>query len=274
MVEIAGSGTTFVEGQTKVGFGTSVVSARRVWVLSPTRLLVNVSVASSSPLIATTVSVSTGLQMIAQPFAFQVQGANPGLLAVSSQVIHGRTRRPGAQAGDPAVVSVANLPSGTVAITLNDLPARILGIDGKEITFEVPAGLSAGPAVLRLRSGGDTSLPVVIAIEPPSPVISSVVSSGGFRVEANRPARPGDVLTLVVSGLAGTSETVATSRVRVAGGDLQHEVVQVTPSPSQPGAYHVLFILSPTTPVSAPASLTVSIDGRNSLPVSVPVRGS
>jgi uncharacterized protein (TIGR03437 family) len=272
MVEIIGSGTNFIEGQTSVGFGTSDLSARRVWVLSPTRLLVNVKAASSAPLIATTVSVTTGLHVITQPFAFQVQAANPVLPVVNSKVLHGRTRKQVVQAGEPAIVTVSNLASGTVSITLNDIPARILAVEGSEIRFEVPAGISPGPAVLRLRSGGETSLPVVIAIEPPSPVISGALSSGGFAVDANRPARPGDLLTLVVTGLSGRGEAVPAARVHVTGGDLEHQVVQVVPAASQPGAHQVLFILSPLTPLSGPVNLTVSINDRASLPISVPVR--
>ena len=56
--------TRFADGQTIVGFGSSDILVRRVWVLSPTRLLANVSVAPTAPPFTNTqVSILTGFQM-------------------------------------------------------------------------------------------------------------------------------------------------------------------------------------------------------------------
>jgi hypothetical protein len=70
VVDVVGSGTNFIDGQTVVGFGTSDVLVKKVTVLSPTHLtaLVNANVSWSTY----TISVTTGLNVISQSQGSQV----------------------------------------------------------------------------------------------------------------------------------------------------------------------------------------------------------
>jgi hypothetical protein len=64
VVDVVGTGTNFVDGQTVVGFGTSDVLVKKVTVLSPTHLtvLVNANVTWSTY----NITVTTGLNLLAQ----------------------------------------------------------------------------------------------------------------------------------------------------------------------------------------------------------------
>ncbi len=274
MVELTLTGAQFVEGQTRVGFGTSDIATKRLWVLSPTKLLVNVAIAPSAAQVATTVSVATGLQVVTQPFGFQVQPPNPRLPVIHSQIINSATGLPGAQAGVSASIMVSNLPAGPVTLTLNDTPVTLLSTSANQITFQVPSGTRPGPAVLRLQAGGETSLPIAIGIDPVSSSISSVVTSGGSVVDTSRPARPGDLLSAVVSGFAESGSSIETSRVCVTAAGIDQQVVQVSPSKGQGNAHQVQFFLSPSTPASGTVTLVIWVDGRQSLPFTLAVRRS
>ena len=72
-VEINGINTNFVDGQVTVGFGSNDVTVRRLWVLSPTRLIANVSVAPGAAIGASEISVISGLQVIPNAGIFQTQ---------------------------------------------------------------------------------------------------------------------------------------------------------------------------------------------------------
>jgi hypothetical protein len=74
-VDVVGTNTNFVAGQTIVGFGTSDVVVNQVTVLSPNHLSVqvtpNVTVATSG------INVTTGLGVISQALGNQITTANP-----------------------------------------------------------------------------------------------------------------------------------------------------------------------------------------------------
>ena len=72
------SNTQFVDGQTTVGVGSSDITVRRVWVLSPNHLWANVVVAPNAAPGAYTATVLTGFQLAPQQFAFQVLRASAG----------------------------------------------------------------------------------------------------------------------------------------------------------------------------------------------------
>ena len=76
MVDITATNTNFVHGQVTVGFGTSDIEVRRVWVLSPTQLVADVVVANNAAVGAWPVNVISGFQVAEQPAAFQIQPPN------------------------------------------------------------------------------------------------------------------------------------------------------------------------------------------------------
>ncbi|MEO8661998.1 MAG: carboxypeptidase regulatory-like domain-containing protein, partial [Bryobacteraceae bacterium] len=75
-IEINASGGNFAQGDTRVGFGTSDLLVRKIWVFSPTRLLAEVSVAPGAQSSTSTVTVVTGLRHFYQTYSFSVQQPN------------------------------------------------------------------------------------------------------------------------------------------------------------------------------------------------------
>ena len=77
---------SFTDKQVTVGLGSFDVSVDRVWVVSPTHLIANVTVASGAALGASEASVITGFQAASQKLALQTLPANPAQPSVLSVV--------------------------------------------------------------------------------------------------------------------------------------------------------------------------------------------
>ena len=268
MVEISGANTNFAEGQTVVGFGSSDVVVRRVWVLSPTRLRAQVGVRPLAVSLPTLVSVVSGFQIATQPAGFLVTALNPRLLVVNPQLVNPATGQASVYPGGPAVVQVANLvPASGIAgplLFLNDQPVPVSSLAPGQVGFTIPAGFPTGPALLRLQYGPEPVYPVIVNIESSPPVILAV-TTGTQPVDATRPVRPGDYLVVVVSGLAELGATVAPERVRITVGSIEHTALAVALATVPSTAHQILFVLSSAIPTGQ-HPLTVSLNGRTSAP--------
>lgn len=265
MIEVNGLNTRFSE-DTHLGFGTADVSVRRLWVLSPTRLVANVAVAASAAPTPASLTVMTGLQLFTQPFAFQVQPANPRLPAVSSQLLNPTTGRASVYPGGPAVISGSNFSTtpGSLTVTLNGNPVPVQSVAPGQITIQIPASVAVGVAVLQVESAGEASYPVAVAIDPAPPIITAVINASAGAT--SRAARAGDLIVLTVSGLGEPGVAVAPAAVRITVGGVEHQALSVTPGP-QPDTHVVVFMLGAGVPPGPQTALTVSLDQRTSLPV-------
>jgi uncharacterized protein (TIGR03437 family) len=270
MIEVDGVNTNFVSGETQLGFGSSDVAVKRLWVLSPTRLRAEVQVASSAPETTTMVTVTSGFQVISQPDAFQILPANPDAVTVNSTLVDPANGRASVYPGGAAVLSVSHLPEGSAPVVmLNDAPVTVVETAEDHITFQVPADMAVGLAVLRLADGeSDLVRPIAVAIDPPPPVVVGV-SSSSQAVDADHPANPGDLLTVLVTGLGDAGAEVASDRVVVNVGGVDHKPIgAITASDDAPELHKIQIVLSADVP-GGPQPLTVSIDGRTSAPYSL-----
>jgi uncharacterized protein (TIGR03437 family) len=276
MVEVNGINTRFAEGQTIVGFGSSDILVRRVWVLGPTRLLANVSVAPTAPpFTATQVSILTGFQMFTQAFGFQILPANPRQPAISLPLANAAPGQSGTYPGAAVVINGTNLAlaPGSTTVSLNDQPAQVLASSANQVTFVVPAGMQPGPAILRLGNGAESALPVVVQIDSVPPVIASVSSQAYTAVDADNPARAGETLNLYLLGL-DPSAVAAPHRIKVNEDGAELTAVAVMPVHGQANMYQVQVTLSPAV-TGAQVQVTVSVEGASpSNPVFIPVRGA
>lgn len=264
MIEITGINTNFVDRQVEVGFGSADVVVKDFWVVSPTRILANVYVSPAAVTSALTLQVVSGLQNLTQPAALIPMPANPRQWSLQSVSL---------AAGTAATITVNGPPlpaAGVLVLTLNDQRLTVTGVAGNQVTFQVPSGLPAGPAVMRLGSGNEASLPVVVSIEPPPPQILGALTPLGAFIDANRPARPGEVLNLVVSNLGDNGAAVAVNRVTINVGGVDHAPSAIAPL-NGAGGHQVTFTLSGSVANGAMAT-TVAIDGRVSAPWTMQVR--
>ncbi len=270
LIEVNGVNTGFQEGQTALGFGSSDIVVRRLWVASPTRILASVFVPAASAPAMTAVTVATGLRLLSNSAGFQVQPNNPRQISLQVAAVEGAASS--FLPGTPATIQVSNLPANLnpalLTVTLNDRPLTILSVATGRITFQVPAGTAPGTAILRVQIPGEQSLPILVAIDLPPPVVTAAFAQPNTPIDSGRAARPGELLSLVVSGLAEPGAAVAPSRLRITVGGIEHQAQQVTPSGN---SHQVQFFLG-TTVAAGPQQLVVAVDSRNSTPFLLAVR--
>jgi len=168
LVEITGTSGNFVEGQTMVGFGSSDVQVRRAWVVAPNKVWANVWVAPNASITQVIATVITGFQVITQPFAVQIAPLNSRTPVLSSQLATATaattlsSTASGAFPGASVTLAGSNL--GGVSVTVADRPATVLNTSASQVTFAIPLGLAAGPAIVKVSNGLETSS-IVIPIE-------------------------------------------------------------------------------------------------------------
>ena len=162
------------------------------------------------------------------------------------------------------ILSGANLSNAN--ITVGDRQAAILSANSSQVTFVIPQGLPTGPAALKFTNGADT-VAIVIQIDPTPPNVQSVAGVDNLTINASRPARPGDVLNVLVSGLANGSVAPDPKHVQVSIAGVNHSPLGILPVGA---AHQVQVVLSPAV-VSGQVPLTVSTDGRGSSAYYMPV---
>lgn len=270
-IEIDAANGNFVQDDTRVGFGSSDLLVRKVWVFSPARLLAEVSVAPGAQAANTTVTVTTGLRHYFQPYSFSILPPNPGQISLSIPA-------PAAGAnwvypGGDVTVTALNLPSPAPPLTayLGGTAAPILAVNGNQVTFQVPPGFGTGLAVVDLQAGSNFSIPALVMVEAPPPVIAGVFADPVTSVSALHPALTGQTLTLVVYGLAPQGTAVAASRVRVLINGMDQAMGSVSPISGTP-AFVVTFTVSPTAASGSPQPLVVMVDSHASAPFFIQVQ--
>ena len=272
MVEIDGVNTAFIDGQTVIGFGSSDVAIRQIWVTGPNRLLANVSINPGAALTSTTLTVSTGLQLLSIPQAFLITAAPAKLVAMTPPVMNAATNTVGAPAGGTALVNVPNLTaaSGAVALTVGGQAAAVLSAANGQVTFQVPANLPLGPAVVQMQTqAGDAVAPIVMSITPPPPAISAVYSAPSVVADSSHPAHPGNIIGVLVSGLPAAVLTADPSTVKltVSGVD-----IPAFSTGSLGNGTLIQAVLPSTVATGAQVPLTVSYAGLVSAPVQIPIQ--
>jgi uncharacterized protein (TIGR03437 family) len=267
MLQIDVTGDTFLEGQTLIGFGNSDILVRHISVVSPTRILANVAVTPGAQPGTAQLSVVSGLRMMAQQFAFQV---NPPAKTfwLSSNIVNAQTGDPGVRPSSAATLTVGEGPSGlnssNVSLFLSDRSIPITSVTGNQITFNIPSGTAPGPYVLRIEANGERSLPILMIVEPPPPKILSASSDSG----ESTPLRAGQLIALKVSDSESAGSVLDLSRVEVKLAGIAVKVAQIL---EQQDVHKLLVYVPDSTPAGEDVPLTVSIDSRTSDPISVDV---
>jgi len=269
LVDIAGVNTEFADGYMSVGFGSSDVLVRDVWVLSPTHVQVNVQVADNAQPGSSYATVISGFQAISQPDAFQIGAAVPDAPVVEPTLINAVWLPSGVYPGSIASLFGLNLGGAQTTVTINNQSATILYASPTQINLVVPASLQPGPAILRLNNGTTNAYPVVVVIGPAPPSITAVESASSVNISATNPAHPGDVLNVQVTGLAPAGTSVVPGRVHVTAGGLDMLASTITELNTTTDV--IQFKLDPNVAPGAQVPLTISIDGKTSLPVYIQI---
>jgi uncharacterized protein (TIGR03437 family) len=274
MIEISATNVTFVPGLTRVGFGSSDVVVKDLWVVSPTLARANVYVMPNAPQAATLVSLVSGFQMASLPSGFHVQ-APAGSPTLDSDVVNVTFPGVPIYPGATAIITVANLPTEIAApvftLSLNDRPAQIASLQGDKLTFQVPEDLLPGPAIVRLEVDGIAVPPVFVRIEPAPPVIVAILD-GDTVVDVTHPARLGYSLVVVASHAGEDGAEVAEERVKLTIGGIEHVLNSAAqPVADHPELHQFETVLSPLLEPSTEIPVVISVDGRSSQPALITV---
>lgn len=248
-IDITGVNTHFAAGDTKVGFGSSDIFVRKIFVLSPTHLLANVSVPGGTALATTEATVMTGFEEVVLPLSFRVDAQIPGKPAPYPVLFNAV---PGQQGTFPGAIMTLygwnmQAAGSTAVITFNGEAAQLLYSSPGQINLVVPNDLPPGPAMLMIQSGSDSSYPVAMPIDPPEPVITDVSISG-------------KQVTVSLTGFPADSRKIAPSRLTISVGGVTLPATQAITGGS---TTRVTFTLTSDVPSGA-QPLIVYIDGRSS----------
>lgn len=272
-IDIEGVNTNFIDGMMGVGYGSSDVLVRGLWVLSPTHALVNVQVSPNAPAGAIGATVMSGFQVAAEPVALQIAAQNATLPVVDPALVNAVWAPSGVFPGSTANVNGLNLGGSQTAITIGGQAANILNVTATQVTFVVPPSLKAGPAFLKLNNGTANAYPVVVTIVSTPPVITAVQNAAGAAVVASTAPQPGNQITLLVTGLGAAGTTIDPTTVQVTVGGVTR-MAAVVSEVGTTSTYQVQFTLEPSVPTGAQIPVTISVNGRTSLPVYIPINPS
>jgi len=251
-VEISGFNTNFTTGLTSVGFGSSDILVRQMWVLDLGHLLVDISVAASAPSTLTSVSVATGDQLATLSTSFQILAANPGQVGLHTPVVNQLTGLAGVPAGGVALINTSGMPqnlSGWQLLIGGQTASFSVGTGG-QIAALVPPGLLTGPMLVELISPNGASIPpILMQVDPPPPVITAAIPSGGSLAKGGASSFPsGAAVTLTVNGLAVNGVYPLPANVQISVGGAAAPALSVAPIASQPGSCTIQFALPNNLP--------------------------
>ncbi len=281
VVDITGTGFTFTKGLTTVGFGTTDIVVRHVFVLSAGHLQADVSISPNAALSNPDVSVMAGFQLATAPAGFHITAPVTGLPAAIPILTNALPGLTGAYAG--AVVALygsnlaaPNLPPGVnPVLTFNGQAATLLYSSATQINLQIPQSLASGPSTLNLNNGVANAYPVVVNIDPQPAGIAAIQNSSGAYIDAANPAIQGDLLIVTLTnfntGAAQNATAIAPSRVQISVGGTLHNPLPNPITPFAPGSYQISFLLNANEAVGTSQPLIVYLDGRSSYPATIPV---
>ncbi|MBV9401725.1 MAG: matrixin family metalloprotease [Bryobacterales bacterium] len=265
MIEIDATGMNFQGANVSVGFGSSDITVKQMWVAGPGRLLMNISVSGQAQAGSVQVTVACGLELVDLKTVMQVLAANPRQISLHAPVLNQATGLPGIPAGGGAVVSTSGLPqaigSGWTLTVAGERSTPVLS--GGQLYFQVPNGIAVGPAAVQLTSPNGDQIPtVVMQIDPPPPVVIAAVNSVGVPIDTTHPVKQGDQVILTVAGLDDSSgNPPAISSVQINVGGMLHSPSAILAS-SIAGAVQIPFVLNSNVPYGPQQALTVGVGTR------------
>jgi len=268
MIDIFGNNTNFVSGQTVVGFGSSDIVVKDIFVVSPTWVRLNVSVNGGAQASSTNVSVATGLQLITAPSALQIAPAVAAQTTMRTPILNHATHLAGIPVGGIAEIHVDGLPANVTgwSLTIGNQPAQISIDPSGMMLAMVPFGLIPGPAQVQLNSPSGASVPpVLVQVDPPPPTISTALN-GGTPIDASHPVSGGSTITLLVGGLPdslGNLPDLSSIAVNFGGSD------QTPLSLTAAGVSPSIQVVVPQNIPPGPAQFTVRIGTRISAPYTI-----
>jgi hypothetical protein len=147
-------------------------------------------------------------------------------------------------------------------------------ISGPVLFLYAPADLPPGPVLVQVSYRGTALAPILFVVGAPNwpNILQAAAASSGLVYSDANPAFPGDSVALTVQSLADSLAPMDVSSIAVTVGGVAQTVTFVQQNNSTDTAT-VGFQLNPQNTVQAAESLplTVTYDGRVSVPVPLPI---
>ncbi len=214
--------------------------------------------------------------------AVNAASSAPGLVAGSLASIYGE-----GLANATAAASSLPLPTsmGGVTILINGAAAPLLFVSPGQVNLQVPWTTPSGTAALVAVMDGVPGNTITAPVRSALPGVFVVVNAAGQLVNADRPARAGDVLIVYATGLGAVTESQTTGRPAPASplastretpvvriGNVQGEILFAGLTPGFVGLYQLNTRLGAGTPAGAQTGLTVSVGSQTSPAVNIVTR--
>ena len=162
LMVISGVNTHFAPGETVIGFGSSDISVRGSWVVSPNMVIMNLTVNPAAQLGTTYITAATGLEIVTLPAVLAIVAPDPNQISMRVPILNAATGLAGIPSGGTALIATTGLPADLTGWTLSVGPfaAAFTADQNGVLSVQVPGGLgprSATGAVDRPRNsaGGD-----------------------------------------------------------------------------------------------------------------------
>lgn len=284
MIQINGSNTNFNAQTTLVGFGSSDIVVKQVYVVSSTEIQVNVEVNSGAPVTITNLTVTTGLQTatfsadLGTGAGLQIVSPIAGQISLVAPVLSAATLMAGVSGNGVALINVnPPLPPSVTGstspgwiLTIGNQPAAWSVVNGV-INAVVPGGLPMGAALVQLTSPtGAITLPIFMKIDAPPPVIGTILNAAVAVVSSTTQVHPGDILIVNVSNFGDGITSVSIPNIRVTldavngQGGISVPVLALASNDSS-----IQVQIPSSAPNNAASPLTVGIGTRVSAPVNL-----
>ncbi len=263
------SGANFDAWAPSLNFGSSDISVRQIWRISPNRALAQVLISPQAQAGPLNLTISQGLLVNTSAAGFQVlPNARPVYLALS-QLPKGAIYAGGVLTL-PVVNAPPNLQPSSFSVSIADRTAQIIGYQNGQLTIQLPTGMAPGPAIMQTYVDGVSALPAVIVVDMPPPIILGAQTVSGTAITSANPVRPGDSIQLVVAGLLESNMIPETSRLRVTSAGADHSIQSVIANPQQPGTHIVQISISAPPQGTSPLGIVLEMDARVSSAFGLP----
>jgi uncharacterized protein (TIGR03437 family) len=262
-VDIEGTNTNFVQGRTAIGFGTHDVVVRNTFVLSPTHVVVDVSIPEGAAQITTPVTALTDFQLIEDTPAFQIQAPQAGLPAAVPILFNAVPTESGSFVGALVTIYGLNLTDAnndTPTVTFNGISAPLVYVSATQLNLTIPSGLGSGLATLLVNNTQQTSFPTIVNIAPPQPVIT-VINLAGQAIANSTAISSGQAVDVLLTGLTNPG-ALSPGDIQVSVGGVSLPALSITQVGSS-NVYDVQFDLSAAVPLGS-ETLIVYVNGESS----------
>jgi hypothetical protein len=282
VLDLTGTNVNFAVAGLRLGFGTSDIAVHHIWLLSAQHAQVAISIAPTAVQGLTTLTLSAGLQLVENSLSFQITAPSQLPWVSLASTLSG-SLTPGLPYPYPLVFKIQNVPDGlsatnfsvAVVTAAGDQPVDIEAYFGGQVLINLPANLASGPLTIKFTCNGAALAPVVLDVSAANPAILQASNSAtGSVYTGSVPAYPGDLISILVTNLAGDIAPVDLNSLSVSVNGVAQTVYSLQLQTSGTNLYAVQFQLDPQTQLqdaSGSLPLTITNGSRVSASFALPV---